>query len=359
MHDPNNHFSPTWTKYICTIGPSSATPEIMEELIKSGATMLRNNFAHAQYDEYRLRKATLDELNKKLGTNVHMQADLQGRNIRLGTFDNEKGGLEIIAGEEYIFYTVAGKPEGDNEIQINDETLHLDVKAGEPISFADGAIEGEILEVMGHRLRVRMINGGFMKSRKSINVPDTKLTGSSITDKDKRDLEFLMEAGVDWVALSFISTAAEIREVREMIGDRPIRLISKIERREAIKNLTEIIEESDAVMIARGDLGIELPMEEIPILQKIIIDLCEYNEKPVITATQMLLSMAKSLRPTRAEVSDVANAVFARSDALMLSEETADGVNPGNALRTMVKITSRIEDYLYNRKNYFSRDEVK
>lgn len=345
MSESNNHFSATWTRYICSLGPASSNAETIEQLIKAGANFFRNNFAHAQYEEYRERKRIIDELNTKLGTKVYLQADLQGRNIRVQRFENERGGIDVEAGQTYTFYTEAGEPV-EGGIRIDDTTLHLDVKAGEAFILADGAMEGVIESVQGHLITVKLSTGGFLKSRKSINVPETVLTGSSITDKDRRDLDFLIEAGVDWVALSFISTAEEIAEVRNIIGDRPIKIMAKIERREALKNIHAIIEAADAIMIARGDLGIEVPLEEVPIIQKMLLSSCHYAGKPVITATQMLLSMAKATRPTRAEVTDVAQAVFDHSDAVMLSEETAEGHDPANALSTMVKIAKRVEEYM-------------
>lgn len=351
MSESNNHFTPTWTKYICGIGPASQNPEVMEGLIRAGANFFRSNFAHAQYDEYQERKRITDELNARLGTNVFMQADLQGRNIRLQKFENELGGIDIEGDREYTFYTAAGEG-GSNEIMINDQTLHEEVKAGEPIVFADGAMDGVITAVHGNKITVHMHNGGFLKSRKSINVPDSQLIGSSITEKDRRDLEFLLETGVDYIAVSFIASAQEMHQVREIVGSRPVKLIAKIERREALKNILDIIPASDGLMIARGDLGVELPMEEIPILQKRLIAMSHDAGKPVITATQMLLSITNSPRPTRAEVSDVANAVFDRSDAVMLSEETMVGIDPVNSLKTMVRIAKRAEEYL-NTPNAF------
>jgi pyruvate kinase len=323
----------------------------MEALAATGANVFRNNFAHVTYDEYRERLAWLKEINAKLGTHVKMQADLQGPNIRLGEMPN--GAVQLVEGETYYFYTAASPEHEEGELFIDDQTLHLDVQVGEPITFADGALEGEITEVNGHKIAVRMNNGGWLKSRKSINVPETKLSFSSLTEKDTADLAFLLETGVDIVCLSFICSRHEIDEVHELIGDRPIRIIAKIERREAIHNLHEIMEASDGIMIARGDLGIELPLEQLPVLQKQIINLCEYHNKPVIMATQMLLSMVRNMRPTRAEVSDVASAIYDRVDAVMLSEETAEGVDPVNALSTMVKIVREIEGYLYHRPNAF------
>jgi len=340
-----------FTKFICGLGPVSSNAETMEALIRAGANVLRNNFAHAQYDEYMERLAILKHLNEKLGTSVKMQADLQGQNIRVGLLPGEK--ITLTTDESYVFVTNGGELK-EGELPINDDNLHKDVKAGEPIIFADGALEGTITSVEGRRITVKMTNGGVLKQRKSINVPDTELTASSLTDKDFRDLDFLLEKGVDMLAVSFIAGREELDTVRKMIDGRPICIIGKIERKKAIDNLWPIIEASDALMIARGDLGIELPMEEIPVLQKEIIRLAHFKGKPVITATQMLLSMTENIRPTRAEVSDVANAVYDGSDALMLSEETMVGAYPDRALSTMVTIARHIENQLYRSGNYFA-----
>ncbi|MEI8003809.1 MAG: pyruvate kinase, partial [Methanothrix sp.] len=308
-------------------------------------------------EEYTERWQILQELNQKHKTAVRMQADLQGTNIRVGKLPD--GQVELLAGQVYTFVT-NGHPLEPGEYPINDDTLHLDVKPQEPISFADGAIEGTILEVNGHHLTVEIINTGTLKERKSINVPFTELSASSLTEKDLKDLDFLLQTGVDLIAVSFIAGPEEINLVKSIIAKHNIPagqicVIGKIERKKALDNLYPIIQAADAIMVARGDLGIELPMEEIPIIQKSIIQLAHMQEKPVITATQMLLSMTHSNRPTRAEVSDVANAIFDGSDALMLSEETMVGVHPEHALSTMVKIAQRIEHHIYGCPNYFER----
>ena len=356
MQEMENYQNPTWTKYVATIGPASSSNEVLEGLMRAGASMIRNNFAHCKYDEYRERKAQVDALNAKLGTKVLMQADLQGQNIRVGS-DIPEEGMVIEAGREYTFYTKACTDPQEGEILINDDFLHLDVKAGEPITFMDGALEAVITKVDGARIIAKMTNGTTkFKPRKSVNVPDTDLSSPAVTAKDRADLEFLMEAGVDWIAPSFIPSRKEIDEIRQILkdnGKEHIKLMTKVERRLAIKNIAEIVDASDAIMIARGDLGIEMPLEEVPVLQRMMIDLCRATGTPVITATQMLLSMADNDRPTRAEVSDVANAVFGGSDAVMLSEETAAGVNPVHALKTMVKIARRAEEYMYSRPNGF------
>lgn len=342
-----------WTKFICTVGPQSWDAETMEQLIVAGADVLRTNFAHAKYEEFTARVELIKEINTKLGTNCLTQADLQGPNIRLGS-DIPEEGIVIEAGSDHVFYTVGGTPQSADELLINDPTLHLDVKPGEPISFMDGDLEGEITWVDGQRIGVHMINGtNALKPRKSINLPASNLSTPAITEKDWRDLDFLVDTGVDIIALSFVGSRKEVDEVRDRIGLRPIKIMVKVERAAAIRNIEQIVDAADLVMIARGDLGIEVPLEEVPVLSRTIIDLCRFAGKPVITATQMLLSMVNNNRPTRAEVSDVANAVFNRSDAVMLSEETATGINPVNALETMVRIATRAEDYLYNRPNYF------
>lgn len=351
MYLMENYQNPTRTRYFCTIGPASTSPEMLEGLIKAGANVIRNNFAHCQPDEYRQRYDTVREISNRLGTPVQILADLQGPNIRVGKFPD--GGMDIIAGKEYVFYTAAGDPGSPDDILINDQTLHLDVKPGEPITFMDGALEATITKVEGNRIWAKMINGGRLKDRKSVNVPDTELSSPALTDKDYADLETIFEVGADWIALSFVSTRKELDELRERIGDRPIKIISKIERRAALKNLVEIVDASDAIMIARGDMGIEIPLEEVPIVQLELTKLAHAMGKPVITATQMLISMTDSRRPTRAEVSDVANAVFMGSDAVMLSEETAAGTDPVNALSTMVRIARRAEDYMNEKPNLF------
>lgn len=343
----------TRTRFIATIGPASSNAETMEKLILAGVSMFRNNFAHADYSEYKERMAIVRHLNEKHGTHVKMQADIQGTNIRVGLFP--EGKMELFEGKQYVCVTNGGTV-GEGEIPINDDELHNEVKVGEPFTFADGAIEAVITNVEGHRITVEITNSGILKQRKSINVPETDFNRSCITPKDLKDLDFLInDAGVDWLALSFVASASEVNEVRAMIGDKDIKIISKMERKKAMENMHEIIVASDAIMIARGDLGIEIPMEEVPIVSKQMISMAHQQHKPVITATQMLLSMTHSLRPSRAEVSDVANAVFDRSDALMLSEETAEGIHPEKALATMVTIAKRVEDYLYGENNYFEQ----
>ena len=341
---------PLRTKIIASLGPASYPGEVMEELMKSGVYMFRNNFSHMPHDEYRKRKADVEALNKKLGTKVLMQADLQGPHIRIGAIAEE--GILLKERHTYWFCTNAGAPQ-EFDIPINDNTIHQFIKVGQPISFLNGFIEGEVVEVAGHRIAVRMTNSGTLRSNKAINLPETQLD-SCLTEKDMVDLKFLVEEGVDWIALSFVSRKEEIDQVRAVIGNRPIKVMSKIERKSAVENMEEIINASDCVMVARGDLGIELPMEDVPFVQKEIVAMCHHAKVPVIVATQMLYSLVHSIRPTRAEVSDVAEAVVERADGLLLSDETTEGIDPVNAVNTMATIIRRAESYLYGEPNYFN-----
>lgn len=339
------------TKFIASLGPASATEEVIKGLMEAGVSIFRSNFSHMKHEEYRDRLELIKRLNKELGTNVLMQADIQGPHIRIGDIAPE--GYFVKERHRYTFVSPNGTLE-EGDIPLTDDSILQFMQPGQPISFLNGVIEGEITEVGDHRITVRMINSGTLKSHKSVNLPETELD-SCLTEKDKEDIAFLLEAGVDWLALSFVSRPEEIEEVRKMVGDRPIKLMSKIERRTAVEHLGGVIEASDAVMVARGDLGVELPMEDVPFIQKDIINLAHHAHKPVVVATQMLLSMTHSLRPTRAEVADVAEAVCERADAVMLSEETTEGIDPVNAVKTMMRIAEKAEEYLYREPNYFDR----
>ncbi len=338
------------TKVIASLGPASYPEDVLRRLMQAGVYMFRSNFSHMPYDDYRNLRVVIARLNQELGTHVLMQADLQGPHIRIGKIADE--GVFLTEQNSYWFATTTGEAQL-YDIPINDATIHEYVKTGQPISFLNGFIEGVITDVQGHRIQVRMTNSGMLKSNKAINLPETVLD-SCLTDKDRRDLDFLLEEGVDWIALSFVSRKEEIAEVRGLIGDRPVKVMSKIERKTAAENMAEIIEASDGVMVARGDLGIELPMEDVPFVQKDIIALSRHADKPVVVATQMLYSLVHSLRPTRAEVSDVAEAVLEKADALLLSDETTEGIDPVNAVLTMQKIIKRAEEYLYKEADLLS-----
>lgn len=340
---------PQRTKIIASLGPASYPLEVMTGLMRAGVYMFRSNFSHMPYDEYSRLRETVHKLNKELGTNVQMQADLQGPHIRIGRIAPE--GILLQERHNYWFSTNAGEPH-EFDIPINDATIHEFIEVGQSMSFINGLIEGEVVAKDGHRLEVHMINSGTLKSNKAINLPETQLD-SCLTEKDIEDLEFLMKEGVDWIALSFVSRKEEINDLRKRLGKHKTKVMSKIERRSAVDNMSEIISESDAVMVARGDLGIEIPLEDVPFVQRDIIHLSHYAKKPVVVATEMLYSLVHSMRPTRAEVSDVANAVLQRADAVMLSDETTEGVDPVNAVTIMQTIIARAEHYLYAEKEYF------
>jgi len=349
-----NHFAETHTRYVATLGPASGNYETMEKLVQAGVSMFRNNFAHTQYDEYRDRLRFLKEINAKHGTSVKMDADIQGTNIRLGILPGD-GKMELRAGETYVCVTNGGEVH-EGEIPVNDTLLQNEVKIGEPFIFADGAVDSIITALDGNRITVQVKNTGMIKSRKSINVPDTNFQRGCVTDKDREVLNFLInESEVDWIALSFVGCKEDVFEVRNLIGDKNIKIMAKIERKKAMDNLIEITNAVDALMIARGDLGIEIPMEEVPVASKRMIRVAHEFNKPALMATQMMLSMTQSLRPTRAEVSDVANAVYDGADGLMLSEETAEGAHPEHVLATMVKIAKHIEEDMYPKDSLFGQ----
>jgi pyruvate kinase len=328
--------------------------DVMRGLAEAGANIFRCNFVHMQYDKYHEVKSWVQQINHELGVWIQLQADIQGPSIRMGALGDD--GYHLEENQEYVFVTGHENLEGlgERELPINDATIHEFIQVGHPITFMNGALAGVVTGKEGNKLWVRMETTGTLKSKKQINLPETELS-TSLTEKDRQDLAFLMEAGVDWVAISFVSRASHIQEVRDIIGDRPTKICSKIERKSAVINIDEVARASDALMVARGDLGIEMPLEEVPFVQKEIIRVGHHYGKPVIVATQMMLSMTESLRPTRAEVSDVAIAVLESADGVMMSEETAEGIDPVNALETMAKVVARSEAYKYNQENKFNQ----
>ena len=333
------------TKIVCTIGPAANTPEALAAMIESGMDVARLNFSHGTYEQHAAMIATIRAVAAKAGRHIALLQDLQGPKIRVGELPKE--GVTLVAGEEAVFSTdhSATLP----KITVTYDKLHEDVKPGDVILLDDGLLEVKVVRVEGRDIVTTVVNGGPLTSHKGFNLPTTSLTVPAITEKDREDLKFGVAQGVDFIALSFVRDASDIRELRALIvaaGDRadaPIRIISKIEKHEAIRNIDAIIAESDAIMVARGDLGIETPAEDVPIHQKRIIDKCRKAGKPVIVATQMLDSMIRNPRPTRAEVSDVANAVIDHTDAVMLSGESASGKFPLEAVAVMAKIIHETE----------------
>ena len=328
------------------MGPNSDDREVMKQLLLNGMDVARFNFSHGTHDEQRARYKQLREVAEEVGKPVAALLDTKGPEIRTGVLKDGKK-VTLTAGEEIILTTedIVGDAK---RVHINYNGLNEDVTEGNVILIDDGLIELHVERVEGTEIYCRIMNGGELGERKGVNVPNVKIKLPALTDKDKEDIRFGIELGFDYIAASFIRSADAIREIRQMLdeGGSSMGIIAKIENAEGLENLDEIIEASDGIMVARGDLGVEIAPEKLPHLQKMMIKKCSAACKVVITATQMLDSMIRNPRPTRAEVSDVANAVYDGTDAVMLSGETAQGKYPLEALQMMVHIIEQTEKHL-------------
>jgi pyruvate kinase len=336
------------TKIVCTIGPSTETLEKLTDLVDNGMNVMRLNFSHGSFEEHQERVVTIREIMKKSGKIVAIMQDLAGPKIRIGTFKEKT--IMLTPGQTFTLTT--DEFEGTAEkVHINYPELPKEVKAGNPIMLQDGTKKLEVVEVKGNDIITKVIVGGRLSSHKGVNVPGAHLSVKSLTDKDREDLEFGIKNEVDFVALSFVRHASDIVELREILDKRGCKaqIIAKIETPEALNEIDAILEKADGLMIARGDLAIEIPAEDVPIVQKLLIHKCNSIGKPVITATQMLESMVKNPVPTRAEVSDIANAIIDGTDAIMLSEETTLGDFPVEAVKIMTRIALRVEGEVYTR----------
>jgi len=336
------------TKIVCTIGPASESVEMLEKLIEAGMNVARLNFSHGDYEEHGARIRNIRTAAEKLGKNVAILLDTKGPEIRTHTMEN--GAIELQAGSELIvsMQEVIGTPE---KISITYPGLIDDINVGSTILLDDGLIGLEVVDVDKEKQEIKTIvrNSGTLKNKKGVNVPGVSVKLPGITEKDAKDIVFGIEQGVDFIAASFVRRASDVLEIRELLEEHNathIQVIPKIENQEGVDNIDEILEVSDGLMVARGDLGVEIPAEEVPLVQKELIRKCNQLGKPVITATQMLDSMQRNPRPTRAEASDVANAIFDGTDAIMLSGETAAGSYPVEAVQTMHNIASRVEKAL-------------
>jgi len=331
------------TKIICTLGPAADDRETMRALVRGGMDVARMNFSHGTHGEQLARLTMLREVCAELGAVIPVLMDTKGPEIRLGVFPG--GDAEIETGQKYILTTE--EVDGDSKrAQVSHEGLPREVRAGNTILLNDGLVELEITRISGHRIHCIAKNGGIIGTRKGVNVPNVSLSLPSMTEQDRKDIRFAVENDYDFIAVSFARKKEDIAEIRrelEDLGGHDIRLIAKIENREGLENLDEIIRASDGIMVARGDLGVEIPVEQIPVAQKDMILRCYRASKPVITATQMLDSMIRNPRPTRAEVTDVANAIFDGTSAIMLSGETAIGKYPVESLQTMKRIAESTE----------------
>ena len=341
------------TKIVATVGPACDTYDKLLDLVKAGVNVFRLNFSHGSHEDKVKIIEHIRNINIKEPFNIAILGDLQGPKLRVGEI--EGGQIEIVPGEILTFTNekVIGNKQ---RIYVSYPNLHQDVVVGNTIMINDGKLEVVVKKVLKNNdVQVEVTMGGILSSKKGINLPDTKISLPALTDKDLIDLDFIIEQKLDWVALSFVRKVEDLTVLRKKLDKKKskTKIISKIEKPEALENLRDIIIESDAVMIARGDLGVELPVEKIPLLQKQIIRMCLHRAKPVIVATQMMESMIEFNKPNRSEITDVANAVLEGADAVMLSAETAAGAHPALVVQTMCKIIIEVEKngYNYNRED--------
>jgi pyruvate kinase len=340
------------TKIICTLGPATDDENVLRELFLSGMDVARFNFSHATHEEHLERLQKIEKLRAELGIPVATLLDTKGPEIRLGTF---KDGKKIHLKEGQTFTLTSREVEGDEkQVSISYPNLIYDIDAGTTILIDDGLVEMTVKDVTATDVICTVKNGGIISDRKGVNVPGVHLSMPFISDKDREDILFGIRHNFDFIAASFVSTADDIKEIRKMLNkhNSQTKVIAKIENYHGVEHIDEIIKISDGIMIARGDMGVEIPYEEVPVLQKMIIKKVYQAGKQVITATQMLDSMIKNPRPTRAETTDVANAIYDGTSAIMLSGETAAGAYPVEALKTMVKITVRTEADIDYKKRF-------
>ena len=342
------------TKIVATVGPACDSYDQLLELVRAGVNVFRLNFSHGNHENKAQIIERIRQINKTEPYNISILADLQGPKLRVGEI--EGGGMDIKEGDILTF--INEKVVGNmDKIYVSYPNLHSDVQVGEKILIDDGKLEVVVTEITKQKeVKVVVTLGGRLLPKKGVNLPDTNISLPSLTEKDLADLEFIIGQNVDWIALSFVRKTVDITELKALLkaADCKSKVIAKIEMPEAIKNLRDIIIESDGVMIARGDLGVELPVEEVPLIQKDIIRKCLHRAKPVIVATQMMESMIDRTKPNRSEITDVANAVLEGADAVMLSAETATGKYPRLVVETMTKIIKEIEDKAYD----YNRDEM-
>ena len=350
------------TKIICTLGPSTDKDGVLEELIKEGMNVARFNFSHGLHDEQKGRIDKLKEIRTRLGKPVAALLDTKGPEIRIREFENGK--VTLKEGQEFTLTTeeIVGN---EKIVSVTYKDLYKDVKPGNSILIDDGLIGLEVKKIKGQDIICKVVNGGVLGNKKGVNLPGVEVNMPFISPKDHDDILFGIKEGYDFIAASFTRTAADVKEIRDILeknGGHDIKIIAKIENQQGVDNIDSIIEVADGIMIARGDMGVEIPLEDVPVIQKDIIAKVYTAGKQVITATQMLDSMIRNPRPTRAEVTDVANAIYDGTDAVMLSGETAAGRYPLEAVRMMTKIAESSEPYLdyrtYNRRDVKRSDHV-
>lgn len=348
LEEPNNLMveTPPRTKIVATLGPASAQPDRLERMLRAGMSVARINFAHGDPEGWSRSAELVRRTAEKAGRTVAVLGDLAGPKIRVGGLE---GGKAVLGSGDRITLTSRDVPGTSAEIHVTEPTIFRDIKRGDPVFLADGSLELKVEAVHAHEMECRVLVGGLLLPRKGVNLPRTQLRMPSLTKKDESDLAWAVKEGFDALALSFVRQVADLEHARRRIGKAEMPLIAKIEKREATRNLRKILDACDGVMVARGDLGVETSYDEVPLLQKEIIRLANEAAKPVVTATQMLKSMVENPHPTRAEATDIANAILDGTDAVMLSEETAMGQYPVEAVETMAKIARRAEAALDRR----------
>lgn len=342
------------TKIVCTIGPATDKSDVLSRMLQAGANVLRLNFSHGTHEEHGKRIALIKKLRGELGLPAPIMLDTKGPEIRLGNF--AQGSVQLFEGQKFII-TINDCLGDEKKASISHKGIVGDVELGSRILIADGLVELEVTKISDDYVECVVINGGEIGSKKGVNLPGRKVKLPAITNKDIEDIRFGVENGIEFIAASFVRKAEDVLEIRKLLagcGGGEVQIIAKIENREGLDNIDSIIEASDGIMVARGDLGVEIPTEEMPVAQKMIISKCILAGKPVITATQMLDSMIRNPRPTRAEANDVANAIYDGTDAVMLSGETAIGKYPLESLLTMARIAEKADDSIEH-EYYFQR----
>ena len=343
------------TKIICTIGPASDTVERLRELMQAGMNVARFNFSHGTHEEQKVKCEKVRQAAGELGLSIATMMDTKGPEIRLRDF--EGGRAELVEGQQFVLTTeeILGTAQ---RAAISYKNLKDDIEEGTTILIDDGLIEMTVEEIRGEEIVCRVVNGGFVSNHKGVNVPGAVLSMPYISEADRSDILFGIEMGYELLAASFVRCRQDILEIRSILEEHgsDMKVIAKIENMQGIQNLEEILDVSDGIMVARGDMGVEIPLEEVPVLQKKMIQMANARGKHVITATQMLESMIKNPRPTRAEATDIANAIYDGTGAIMLSGETAAGAYPVESLETMVRIADRTEQDIDYRKRFFARD---
>lgn len=341
------------TKIVCTLGPATDNEEVLRQMMLEGMNVARCNFSHATYDEHKKRMDMIKKLRKEVGQPVAILLDTKGPEVRVKNFKDGRVTLE----EGQLFTLTADEVEGTKDkVSVTYNRLYEDLEVGMRVLIDDGLIEMTVEQVDRTNIVCRVINGGVVSNHKGVNVPDVDLSMPYISDKDREDILFGISQDVDFIAASFVQKKEDILQLRRLLeknGGSDIKIISKIENAQGVTNIDDIIEVSDGIMVARGDMGVEIPYEEVPVIQKKIIKKVYRTGKQVITATQMLESMIKNPRPTRAETTDVANAVYDGTSAIMLSGETAAGAYPVEAVKTMVRIAERTEQDVDYRKRFY------